>query len=132
VVFESPLQMLADNPSNYKREPECLRFLSQVPTEWDDTKVLDAKVGDYVIVARRNGTNWYVGSMTDWTPRDMTVDLNFLPEGTYTVETYKDGLNADKAAVDYKYVTMEKTNKDQIKLHMAPGGGFALRMVKTK
>jgi len=132
VVFESPLQMLADNPSNYKREPECLRFLSQVPTEWDDTKVLEAKVGDYVIVARRNGDYWYVGGMTDWTARDMNVDLNFLPEGTYTVETYKDGLNADKSAVDFKYEKKQLTNKDQIKLHMAPGGGFALRIVKTK
>ena len=132
VVFESPLQMLADNPSNYKREPECLRFLSQVPTEWDDTKVLDAKVGEYVIVARRNANYWYVGGMTDWTARDMNVDLGFLPEGTYTVETYKDGLNADKAAVDYKYETTQLTNKDQIKLHMAPGGGFALRIVKAK
>jgi len=132
VVFESPLQMLADNPSNYKREPECLRFLSQVPTEWDDTKVLEAKVGDYVIVARRNSDYWYVGGMTDWTPRDMNVDLNFLPEGTYTVETYKDGLNADKSAVDFKYEKKQLTNKDQIKLHMAPGGGFALRIVKTK
>jgi alpha-glucosidase len=132
VVFESPLQMLADNPSNYKREPECLRFLSQVPTEWDDTKVLDAKVGDYVIVARRNGNYWYIGGMTDWTPRDMNVDLGFLPEGTYTVEIYKDGINADKAANDYKYVSIVKTNKDQIKLHMAPGGGFALRIVKIK
>ncbi len=123
--------MLADNPSNYKREPECLHFLSQVPTEWDDTKVLDAKVSDYVMVARRNGTTWYVGGMTDWTARDMTVNLNFLPEGTYSVEIYKDGINADKAANDYKYETVQKKNTDQINLHMAPGGGFALRIVKT-
>ena len=132
VVFESPLQMLADNPSNYKREPECLRFLSQVPTEWDDTKVLDAKVGDYVMVARRNANKWYVGGMTDWTARDMTVDLSFLPEGTYSVEIYKDGMNADKAANDYKYETKQLTNKDQLSLHLAPGGGFALRIGKTK
>jgi len=130
VVYESPLQMLADNPSNYKREPVCLRFLSQVPTEWDDTKVLDAKVSDYVIVARRNGNNWYVGGMTDWTARDMNVNLSFLSEGTYSVEIYKDGINADKAANDFKYDIRQVTNKDQIALHMAPGGGFALRIVK--
>ena len=69
VVFESPLQMLSDNPSNYYREPECMEFLEAVPTVWDDTKVLDAKVSDYILVARRSGDKWFVGAMTDWDPR---------------------------------------------------------------
>lgn len=132
IIYESPLQMLADNPSNYKREPECLHFLSQVPTEWDDTKVLDAKVGEYVIVARKNSDNWYVGGMTDWTPRDYKLDFKFLPEGNYTLEIYKDGLNADRAACDYKLEKRDISNKDIVDLHMAPGGGFALRISPKK
>ena len=132
VVFESPLQMLADNPSNYKREPECMHFLSQVPTEWDDTKVLDAKVGEYVIVARKNGLNWYVGGMTDWTPRDYKLDFKFLPEGEYTLEIYKDGINADRAARDYKFEKKAISNKDVLDLHLAPGGGFAIKISPEK
>ena len=132
VVYESPLQMLSDNPSNYKREPECLHFLSQVPTEWDDTKVLDAKVGDYVIVARKNGNNWFVGGMTDWTPRDYKLDFKFLPEGEYLLEIYKDGINADRAARDYKLETKTISSKDVLDLHMAPGGGFAIKVSQKK
>jgi alpha-glucosidase len=132
VVFESPLQMLADNPSNYKREPECMHFLSQVPTEWDDTKVLDAKVGEYVIVARKNGRNWFVGGMTDWTPRDYKLDFKFLPEGEYTLEIYKDGINADRAARDYKFEKKAISNKDVLDLHLAPGGGFAIKISPEK
>ena len=84
VVYESPLQMLCDSPSNYMREPECMEFLSKVPTVWDETKVLDARVADYVIVARRNGNQWYVGAMTDWTPREFTLDFSFLTPGKHT------------------------------------------------
>ena len=81
VVFESPLQMLADSPSNYMREPEAMEFLGPVPTVWDETKVLDAKLGEYVLLARRSGRDWYVGAMTNWTGRDLDVDLSFLPYG---------------------------------------------------
>ena len=83
VVYESPLQMLSDTPTNYLREPECLAFLSKVPTVWDETRVLDAKMADYVLVARRNGTAWYVGAMTDATPRELTLDLSFLEDRPY-------------------------------------------------
>ena len=81
VVYESPLQMLADSPTNYRREPDCLAFLSKVPTVWDETRVLDAKVADYVLVARRSGKDWYVGAMTDATERTLTLDLSFLGQG---------------------------------------------------
>ena len=106
VVYESPLQMLADTPSNYLHEPEAMEFLAAVPTEWDDTKVLAAKIADYVVVARRSGRDWYVGAMTDWTPRSLDVDLSFLSEGTFTMEAYQDGVNADKFASDYKKTTV--------------------------
>ena len=83
VVFESPLQMLSDSPSNYLREPEMMEFLAPVPSVWDDTKVLDARIAEYALVARRSGKDWYVGAMTNWTARDLEVDFSFLPAGTY-------------------------------------------------
>ena len=96
VVFESPLQMLADAPSNYLREPESLEFLSAVPTVWDETRVLDARVGEYILLARRHGKEWYVGAMTNWTARDLDVDLSFLGSGAYQADIYHDGSNADR------------------------------------
>ena len=96
VVYESPLQMLCDNPTHYYKEPECMDFLSTVPVLWDTTIVLAAKVGDYVAMARRapNG-DWYVGAMTDWTPRDLKLDLSFLGNGNYTMDLWRDGINAE-------------------------------------
>lgn len=88
VVYESPLQMLADSPSNYMREREIMKFLSKVPTVWDETKVLNAKVGDYITVARKSGNEWYIGAMTDWTPRTLQIDLSFLEDGKYVAEIY--------------------------------------------
>ena len=124
VVFESPLQMLADNPSNYYREPECMEFLSVVPTVWDDTKVLDARVSDYIAVARRSGDKWFVGAMTDWDPRSIDLKLDFLNEGTYTMKIWKDGVNAAKHASDFAQQTLDVTANSTVKVNMAPGGGW--------
>ena len=99
VVYEAPLQMLSDSPSNYLREPEILDFLGAVPTTWDETKALVGNIGEYVVVARRNGSDWYVGAMTDWTPRELELDFSFLPDGNFTADTYQDGANADRNAV---------------------------------
>ena len=128
VVYESPLQMLCDNPSNYLKEKECLDFLSIVPTVWDTTIVLDAKVADYVLIARRNGEEWYIGGMTDWTSRDLEVDFSFLPKGKYTIEYYRDGINANRYAGDYKKVKAEINSSNKIEIHLAPGGGWAARI----
>jgi len=128
VVYESPLQMLADTPSNYLHEPEAMEFLAAVPTEWDDTKVLAAKIADYVVVARRSGRDWYVGAMTDWTPRSLDVDLSFLSEGTFTMEAYQDGVNADKFASDYKKTTVGVNQTTKLTIKLAPGGGWAARI----
>ena len=125
VVYESPLQMLADSPSNYLREPECMEFLARVPTVWDETKVLDARVADYVIVARRNGAEWYVAAMTDWTARELTVDFSFLDPGQHTIDIYKDGINADRYGNDYKKQTTKVSDEDKMKIRLAPGGGWA-------
>jgi alpha-glucosidase len=124
------LQMLCDNPSNYLREKECLDFLAKVPTVWDTTIVLDTKVADHVLITRRNGSDWYVGAMTDWTPRDLTIDFSFLPEGKYAIEYYKDGINADRYAGDYKKLKEEIKPSDKIEIHLAPGGGWAGRVYK--
>jgi alpha-glucosidase len=128
VVYESPLQMLSDSPTNYLREPEIMEFLAPVPTEWDETKVLDAKIAEYVLVARRNGGDWYIGAMTDWTGRDLEVDLSFLPDGKFTMESYQDGANADRFASDYKKTSAPVDRSSKVKIHLAPGGGWAARV----
>ena len=125
VVYESPLQMLADSPSNYLRERECMKFLAKVPTVWDETIVLDAKVADYVLIARRNGDEWYVGAMTDWTSRELTVDFSFLGPGRHRMEIYKDGINADRHGNDYKRERAKVRASDKMKIKLAPGGGWA-------
>lgn len=125
VVYEAPLQMLADSPTNYLREPEMMDFLGPVPTEWDDTKVLEARIADYILVARRNGKDWWVGAMSGWTGRDLDVDLSFLGDGNFTMDAYQDGVNADRAASDYQKTTSRVTNNDKLKIHLAPGGGWA-------
>jgi alpha-glucosidase len=129
VVFESPLQMLADNPSNYLREPEAMEFLGPVPSVWDETRPLQGKIGDYVVVARRSGRDWYVGAMTDWTPREIDIDLSFLEEGDYRMTSYQDGTNADRFAGDYKKVTGGVNKTSKLKVKLAPGGGWAARIV---
>jgi alpha-glucosidase len=128
VVFESPLQMLSDSPSNYLREPEVMDFLGPVPSVWDDTKVLDGRIAEYVLVARKNGNDWYVGAMTDWTARELEVDFSFLPEGNFTMEAYQDGVNADRMASDYKKIKMQVNKTSKLKIKLAPGGGWAARI----
>ena len=128
LVFESPLQMLSDSPSNYLREPESMEFLGPVPTEWDETKVLDARIADYVVVARRNGSDWYVGAMTDWTPRTLDIDLSFLPAGNFIMDAYQDGVNAGRNASDYRKITMQVNKTTKVKLPLASGGGWAARI----
>lgn len=127
VVYENPLQMLCDSPSHYLREPECLEFLATVPTVWDETIVLDAKVGDWVIVARKHGQDWYLGAMTDWDPREFEVKLDFLGEGKYEAIIYEDGMNADRYASDYRCSKRVVSSSDTLKIKMAPGGGLAAR-----
>jgi len=128
VVYEAPLQMLSDSPSNYLREPETMEFLAEVPTVWDDSRVLDAKMSQYVLLARRNGNDWYVGAMTDWTERDLEVDFSFLPDGNFTLDSYQDGVNADRNASDYKKMTRQVSKTTKLKIHLAPGGGWAARI----
>ena len=125
VVFDSPLNMLCDSPSNYMREPECLEYIAQIPTVWDETKGLCGEVGKYIVMARRSGDVWYVGGMTGWNPKELELTLDFLPEGEYTVEIFVDGANAYRIARDYKKVVSTLPADRNLTIHMAPGGGFA-------
>ncbi len=128
VIYESPLQMLSDSPSNYMKEQETTNFIVNIPVVWDDIKVLDAKVGDYLLLARRSGKEWFAGALTDWTSRDMDLDLSFLPGGNYSMEIFQDGINADRYAGDYKHYRVNVKSGDRMKIHLAPGGGWAARI----
>lgn len=130
VIFESPLQMLADTPSHYLEEPEMMEFLEVVPVGWDETKVIDAEVSNYVLAARRKGSEWYVGAMTDWNPRTLTFECSFLESGTYTVEVYRDGINAERYASDYEKVTRKVTAGEELTIDLKPGGGWVARFYK--
>ena len=123
VVYESPLQMLADNPSNYLRNHECLSFMAHVPTTWDETHALAGKVGEYVAVARRKGDKWYVGAMNGEQARDLTLDLSFLPEGKWQVTLFEDGINAPRYAQDYRKRVITLSGRS-LKIHMDTGGGW--------
>jgi len=131
VVYEAPLQMLADSPSHYLKEPEVMEFLGPVPTVWDDTKVLGAQLGDYVVVARRNGGDWYIGAMTDWTPRDLDIHLSFLSSGHFKMTSFADGPNADRYGSDYKKTVQTVDKNSKLKIHMMGGGGWAARLTRS-
>jgi len=128
VVYESPLQMLSDSPSNYLREPETMEFLGPVPSVWDDTRALDGRISEYVLVARRSGNDWYVGAMSDWMARELEVDFSFLPEGNFTMDAYQDGVNAGRMAGDYKKIEMQVNRNTKLKIKLAPGGGWAAHL----
>lgn len=130
VVFESPVNMLCDTPSNYMREQESTDFIAGIPTVWDETRVLDAKMGEYIITARRKGDVWYVGGITDWTAREMSVDLSFLPEGSYEVELFRDGVNAHRKGTDYRKEIKTLPSDKKMTVKMYPGGGFAVKIQK--
>lgn len=123
VVYEAPLQMLSDTPSNYYREDETTSFIAKIPTIWDETVILDAKVSDYILLARKNGDSWYVAGMNDATPKELTLDFSFLGEGNYAIQIFKDGVNSDKNARDYvlEETTVDSTKKMDIKLNKSGG-----------
>lgn len=130
VVFEAPLQMLADNPTVYMREQECTDFITSIPTTFDETVALDGKVGEYLALARRKGDTWFVAAMTNWTPRSLTIDCSFLPAGEYEAVVFKDGLNADRDATDYKKETIRFKSGDKLPVQLYGGGGWVARIHK--
>jgi len=126
VVFESGLQMLADNPVYYYRERPCTEFISSVPVTWDETKVLYAKVGEAVVVARRKGDKWFIGGITNNEGRTINLDLSFLPAGqSFPLTSFEDGINADRQAMDYKQRESKVNNATQLTIKMVRNGGWA-------
>jgi len=129
-VFEAPLQMLSDNPTTYMREQENTDFIAAIPTTFDATVALDGKVGEFVALARRKGTTWYAGAMTNWNARSITIGLSFLGAGNYKAILFEDGINANRDATDYVRKVITVTAKDKLTLNMASGGGWAARFEK--
>lgn len=132
IIFESPLNMLCDSPSNYMREPECTRFITNIPTIWDNTIALNGEIGKYITIARRSRDVWYIGSMTNWDERVLELDLSFLGDGKFKGEVFKDGINANKAARDYKKESIDISSDNRLRISMAPGGGYVIKITKTE
>ncbi|MCW3113424.1 MAG: alpha-glucosidase [Segetibacter sp.] len=132
VVYDSPIQLFSGNPSQGLKEPEFMHFLGGIPTTWDETKILDGKVSDFIITARRKGADWYIGGMTDWTEREFTLSLDFLDSGDYTAESCIDGVNAKTYPADYVIKKFAVKKGDAFKIKMAAGGGFVLKLSKMK
>jgi len=130
VVFESPLNMLCDSPDNYAKEQECTDFISAIPTVWDNTIVLNGEIGQYITTARKKANTWYLGALTNWEARKLDLDLSFLGGGDYAAEIYLDGINANKIATDYKKERIEIPADRKLSIHMAQGGGCAMKIFK--
>lgn len=131
-VYESPLQMLCDSPSNYLKEDETTKFITQFPTVWDETIVLYAKIGEYIAVARKNGNNWYIGAMNNEEARTLSINFSFLDDANYNIEIFQDGINADRYASDYKRVLKQVSKNDILKINLAKNGGWSGIISKIK
>ena len=128
IVFDEPLAMISDRPSDYEKEPECITFIAKIPTVWEQTVPLENKVAEYVSVARKKGDEWYVAGMSNWNEREVTLDLSFLGNGSYKVELFTDGINANRIASDYKKEVIDIPANRKLTVKMAQGGGFAARI----
>jgi alpha-glucosidase len=129
VVYDSPFTMLCDSPTLYEKEEEYTHFLSSIPVEVDETKVLSGELGEYIVTARRKGNDWYVGGLTNWSARDLQVNFSFLENGKkYKAVIYKDGVNADKHAADYVRESVIVDSNTQLSLNLASGGGFVISL----
>lgn len=132
MIYEAPLQMMCESPSVYREEQETVDYITRIPTTWHETKVLDAKVSDYLVVARRHGEQWYIGAMTDWTARDLNIDLSFLDAGRYQMDIYQDGVNAGKNAEDYQMDAIQVDRNTSMRLPLASGGGWSAILTRIK
>lgn len=130
IIFESPLNMLCDSPSNYMNEPECTEFIASVPTVWDNTVPINGEVSKYITLARQKGDTWYIGSLTNWDARTLEIDLAFLGEGDFKAEIFCDGINADRAARDYVKETIDLSIYKKLKIDMASGGGYVMKITR--
>jgi alpha-glucosidase len=132
VVYESPIQFFSGNPSQGMLEPAFMELLGSIPTVWDTTVVIDAKIAEYIITARKKDQAWYIGAMTDSVSRKLSIRLDFLDEGHYNATICEDGLNADRYAADYKLSSRVVTSNENLSFTMQPGGGYMVRLVKKE
>ena len=130
VCYYAPVQMLCDAPTQYEKCPDILKFLSDVPVSWEDTKVLAGEMGKYVVIARRKGNDWYIGALNDWTERTLKIDLSFLDKNAYDAIIFQDGVNANKKAEDYKSVKKTLTGADSLEIVLKKRGGAAVQLVR--
>ena len=129
IVHDSPFTMLCDAPTNYLNEQECVDFIASLPVEVDSTFIASGELGKYIVTVRKEDVNWYIGGMTNWDERDVQLDFSFLPEGvSYTAVLFKDGVNANKQAEDYRKETIRIDKDSRLTLHLASGGGFAMKL----
>ena len=129
IVHDSPFTMLCDAPTNYLNEQECVDFMASLPVEVDSTFIASGELGKYIVTVRKKDVNWYIGGMTNWDERDVQLDFSFLPEGmSYTAVLFKDGVNANKQAEDYRKETIRVNKDSRLTLHLASGGGFAMKL----
>ena len=130
LVYDSPLQIFSGNISQGLKEPAFMELLGSIPTTWDETKILQGRIGEYIITARRKGENWFIGALNNSISRDIELQLNFLNAGNYSATVCKDGMNADNYAADYELTEKEFKKDDTLAIRLATGGGFLLRLIK--
>jgi alpha-glucosidase len=129
VILSSPMEMLPDSPSDYYREKECTDFLTKIPVEWAETRLLQGKIGQYTVIARRSGKDWYVGAITNQKQRNLDLSTDFLTPGKYNIELIEDGINANTRAEDYKKIGKDFQSGETLKLKMAAGGGWVAKIM---
>jgi alpha-glucosidase len=131
VIQDSPFTMLCDAPTNYEREQECVDIITSIPDTWDETKILQGTIGCYIVSARRNSSDWYVGGQTNWEKREVVLPLDFLSPGeTYLATIVTDGINANHNAEDHHVATKTLTSHDKLVIKLASGGGFIMKLIK--
>ena len=128
VVHDSPFTMLSDAPTAYEKEQDYTAFIAAIPTVWDETRVLQGEMGQFIVTARRKGDVWYVAGQTSWDERNITLPLSFLGEGSYSADLLTDGINANHNAEDYRLDHQTRHNGERLIIRMASGGGFVLKL----
>ena len=131
IVYASPFQVIAGSPVDLAKDDACIRLIANIPTTWDETVVPAARVNEYAVVARRKGTDWYLGGMNNSRARTLSIDLSFLGEGNYTARIFQDGANAHRHAGDYKVITQTVTCRHTLEIPFAPGGGYVAEFRKN-
>ena len=131
IIFDAPMQMLADNPTAYMKEQESTNFIASIPTVFDETIAVAGEVGEYVVMARKKDGIYYAGAMTNWSAREVDINLSFLDDGEYEATIFADGINADRQPIDYKKMVSKARRQQTLRIKLAPGGGWAARFVKV-